>query len=430
MHTSIHVIGMGLEGASGLSPDAYRQIHQAEILVGAQRHLAHFPDAQGERWSLDDLQAILTRLQAGLQQVPPPQVAVLTSGDPLFFGLGRLLLGALPANALTFYPHLSAMQLAFSRLKLPWQDACFVSVHGRSWEALIAALKRSESKIAILTDPLHGPMQIAEVLRSQSLPIPYTLWVCENLGGPDELITTFAPHEIEQLAQAASQTWSALNMVILVRQSSLPPAESSPLIGIPDHHFASFPDQPGLITKREIRALVLSELALMSTQQIPDLVIWDIGAGTGSVSIELARLVSHASIYAIEQTALGIQLIQTNCQRFGIGNIHPVAQAAPPAFTDLPAPHRVFIGGSGGQLAAILSAITLRLHDHGVVVAALATLESTQTWLHWLASQPDQHWQCRYLHLQVSRSVRAGRHTRFNPLNPVTLATLSRTTQN
>jgi precorrin-6B C5,15-methyltransferase / cobalt-precorrin-6B C5,C15-methyltransferase len=423
MNTSIHVIGMGLEGASGLSPAALQQIAQADILVGAQRHLAQFPDTPSEQWSLDDLQTILARLQAGLQQPHPPQVVVLTSGDPLFFGLGRLLLGALPAEALTFYPHLSAMQLAFSRLKLPWQDACFVSVHGRSEEALIAALKRSADKIAILTDPQHDPTYIAQLLQSLALNVAYQLWVCENLGGMNERITPFTPGDIPKLAQTKNP-WSALNMVILVRQPNLPPADTAPLLGIPDHHFASFPDQPGLMTKREIRALILSELSLMSAQQLPDLVIWDVGAGTGSVSIELARLLPHASIYAIEQTAIGIQLIHTNCQRFGVSNIHPVAQKAPQGLTHLPPPHRVFIGGSGGNLEGVLNTLALQLQPQGVIVAALATLESTQAWLNWLSMQHTaEHWQCRYLHLQASRSVTLGNHTRLNPLNPVTLAT-------
>jgi precorrin-6Y C5,15-methyltransferase (decarboxylating) len=133
----VHVIGVGLEGKAGLPQTSLDLIERAAVLVGSPRHLSYFSDTPAETWPLDDLQARLEQLNRWLTQTHESFAVVLASGDPLFFGLGRLLVQSLPPERLTFHPHLSSIQLAFSRLKLPWQNATLVSVHGRSAEALI-----------------------------------------------------------------------------------------------------------------------------------------------------------------------------------------------------------------------------------------------------------------------------------------------------
>lgn len=269
----IHVVGIGLDGAAGLTQAMRQQIAQATLLVGSDRQLAYFPELPAERFILGDLTTAIAQIQQHLQQTQRPCVVVVTSGDPLFFGLGRLLLNAFPAEQLTFHPHLSSVQLAFSRLKLPWQDARCLSAHGRSLEGLQQALQQGADKIAVLTDGLNSPLAIAELLRSLALPSHYQMWICENLGGQDECIT-----EVESDPPVSV---APLNVVVLVRQPDPPPNLTSlPLLGLPDRLFASFPDRPGLMTKREVRVQVLAELALQ-----PGQMIWDIGAGTGSVAI-------------------------------------------------------------------------------------------------------------------------------------------------
>ncbi|MEO0455140.1 MAG: precorrin-6y C5,15-methyltransferase (decarboxylating) subunit CbiE [Cyanobacteria bacterium P01_A01_bin.114] len=412
----IQVIGLGLAGAADLTEAARQSIQTAEVLVGSPRHLALFPNHPAQRWVIGDLSAILTRLKTVLAETPCPQIVVLASGDPLFFGLGRLLLAALPADRLTFHPHLSSIQLAFSRLKLPWQDACVISVHGRSWQPLIAALTRSEPKIAVLSDPSYPIGAIATLIRDLALPSTYQIWVCENLGGQDEQVRCFSPGVWDDTI-----TVSPLHVVVLLRQPSgmLPDScLAAPLLGIPDSSFHSFPDRPGLMTKREVRVLALSELALA-----PQQTVWDIGAGTGSVSVEIARLSPSAQIYAIEKTAAGVQLIAQNCRRFGV-EIQVIQGAAPVATAQLPSPDRVFIGGSSGQLQAILTQIAQRLSDGGRVVAALTTLESLAQLKVWLAETDG--WQARFLQINLARSAAVGSHTRLAPLNPLTLATLKR----
>ncbi|MEO1400609.1 MAG: precorrin-6y C5,15-methyltransferase (decarboxylating) subunit CbiE [Cyanobacteria bacterium J06635_1] len=416
----IQVIGLGLGGTADLSESACQQIENADILVGSTRHLDLFRDHPGQRWVIGDLSAMLEQLKMALSSVPRPHMVVLTSGDPLFFGLGRLLLSSLPAEQLNFHPSLSSVQLAFNRLKIPWQDACIISIHGRSWQPLIAALQRSEAKIAVLSDPSYPASAIATLIRDLALPSRYQIWVCENLGGQDEQLRCFSVETLEACVRVA-----ALNVVVLLRQPEIGSAgqfaSSVPLLGIPDTSFHSFPDRPGLMTKREVRILALAELALA-----PDQIIWDIGAGTGSVSIEMARLSPSSEIYAIEKTAVGGQLIAQNCHRFGVTNIQAIQGPAPEATASLPAPDRVFIGGSGGRLEAVLTQISQRLRDNGCVVLCLATLESMMQLKAWLT---ESHWQARFLQINLARSAAVGTHTRFAPLNPVSLATLKRERQ-
>jgi precorrin-6Y C5,15-methyltransferase (decarboxylating) len=425
--TSIHVVGIGLDGAAGLTDSVQDIIDRATLLIGSTRHLSYFPDHPADRHVLSDFHAALRLMRQNLQEANHQEMVVLTSGDPLFFGLGRLLLAELPPESLTFHPHLSSIQLAFSRIKQPWQDARLISVHGRSLEELVQSLQQGVKKIAVLTDGTNTPLVIAQLVRGLDLPGQYRLWVCENLGGEQEQIQAFTPENLPD------RPFASLNVVILLREMVAPQEEFNvpelPMLGIPDHYFLSFSDRPGLMTKREVRMLALGELALQ-----PHQVIWDIGAGTGSVSIEIARLFPSSQIYAIEQTAAGVSLIQQNSQRFQVQNISPIHGKAPIALATLPQPDRIFIGGSGGNLLEILQFCGQHLSPKGVLVIALATLEHLTLVLNWLQSNRQeptspseispQQWQHHLLQVQLARSIPVGSLTRFAPLNPVTLVTL------
>jgi precorrin-6B C5,15-methyltransferase / cobalt-precorrin-6B C5,C15-methyltransferase len=437
--TPIHVVGIGLDGANGLAPAVRQLVEQATILVGSIRHLSYFPDHPGDRLILGNFRVAIEKIAAHLklttsaapelpsassQASPSPQIVILTSGDPLFFGLGRLLLAELPAEQLTFHPHLSSIQLAFNRVKLPWQDARLISAHGRSLDELTQALQQNADKIAVLTDGTHTPQAIARLLKTLDLADQYQLWVCENLGSSEEQVQKFQP--LELMDTDTPQTFASLNVVILSRVAAAPIAThpgALPAFGLLDSHFFSFPDRPGLMTKREIRILVLGELAIQAGQTI-----WDIGAGTGSISVELARLLPDAAIWAIEKTAVGISLIQQNCQRFQVDNVTAIHGSAPSALQSLPCPDRIFIGGSGGNLTEILDFCAQRLQPQGLMVLALATLEHLTETLNWLKAEAQlaDHWQHRLLNVQISRSVAVGPLTRLTPLNPVTLITCSK----
>lgn len=433
----IYVLGIGLEGASGLDATRRGILSEATLLVGSDRHLSYFPDHPAQKMVLGNIKDTVDNIKDQLQSKasqPFPTVVILVSGDPLFFGLGRLLLQYFSPELLSFHPHVSSMQLAFSRIKVPWQDATLVSLHGRKSDALVTALKQGQKKIAVLTDTVHTPEAIAHLIQSLKLPVFYTAWVCENLGGPDERVQ---PWTLDNLASANGPETSSdkthktlfapLNVVILIQDENLAPVDLNalPIVGIADSAFASFSDRPGLMTKQEVRTLALSTLQLQ-----PNQIVWDIGAGTGSVSIEIARLSPTTQVYAVEKTAAGISLLKTNAERFETENIIPVHGIAPDSLQDLPTPHRIFIGGSGGNLVSVLDHCASILYPGGKIVLAIATLEHQASIMQWFQDQMSQTsdtiWQHQSLTINLARSTAIASLTRLAPMNPVTLITLQK----
>lgn len=408
--TPIHVVGIGLDGADGLVASVRQLVDQAALLVGSDRHLSYFANYLGQKLVLGDFQEAIAQIRCRLTD--HGYIVVLVTGDPLFFGLGRLLLTQLPAEQLTFHPHISAVQLAFNSVKVPWQDAKIISVHGRSLDELIAVLQQGAAKIAVLTDNTNTPSAIARLLLALDLPSNYQFWVCENLGDQTERVQAWA------IAEILDQTFAPLNVVVLIRADSEQlDLATLPTFGLPDQTFLSFSDRPGLITKREVRLLVLGELSLK-----PGQIIWDIGAGTGSVSIEIARLFPTSKIYAIEKTAAGTTLIKQNCRRFQVENVISIHGTAPDILRELPMGDRIFIGGSGGNLSQILDACS-RLSPQATIVLALATLEHLNIALTWFKGGG---WNYQMLQVQLSRSLPVAQLTRFASLNPVTILTATR----
>lgn len=438
----IQVVGIGLSGAASLTPTVLKLVESATILIGGRRHLEAFDDllteghSKIEAWPLGDFTQVFDDLRSHLKSEPTTRAVILASGDPLFFGVGRLLLEFFPAYQLAFHPQLSSVQLAFSRLKLPWQEATLVSVHGRDEQQLIQAIKRGDQTIAVLTDEVLTPGAIAALIGSLDFPIRYRIWVCENLGAASERISDYWPDELSE--QCPAQKFSPLNVVVLCRQGKAADLSAAlPLIGLPDAAFKGFRDRPALMTKREIRLLILGALAPLDGQTI-----WDIGAGTGSLSIELSRLCPNARVYAIEKTAMGVALIRHNAERLAIAPIQPIQGQAPAALANLPEPQRVFIGGSSGQLIPILDFLADKMTcqttpkkagfitSPGRIVLALATLEHISELTAWIG-QPAiaASWNAQLTQINISRSSPVGPLTRFVPLNPITLVALSQVTR-
>ncbi len=358
------VIGVGADGPAGLSAEARAHIARAEVLAAGRRILDFFPDARAEKIIIDaDMAGVVGRLKANQ---PRRCTVVLASGDPLYFGIGRVLLEAFPKEELRFLPHLSSVQLAFARIKETWNDARVISLHGRPLGALLPALRDREAKIALLTDAASHPAVIAELLRQHGLADEYALWVCEDLGGPNERITHWSPRDLVR------ETFAPLNVVVLLRREAAPTAPADvPLLGIPECALLHRGGQRGLITRREVRLLSLCYLELH-----PGDVVWDVGAGSGSVAIEAARLAPTLRVWAVEKSAAAFAQMEENVRRFGPVRISLVAGEAPEALQDLPDPDAVFIGGSGGRLADILAAVVARLRPGGRVVLNCITLEN------------------------------------------------------
>ncbi|HVA81120.1 MAG TPA: precorrin-6Y C5,15-methyltransferase (decarboxylating) subunit CbiT, partial [Candidatus Binataceae bacterium] len=300
-------------------------------------------------------------------------------------------------------PHPSSMQWAFARAGLKWDDAAFISVHGRSREGFLTRL-RTCAKVGVLTDPENSPARLAALMREFG-ETEWQAWVCENLAGPDERVRAFS---VEQLA--VCEDIGPLNVLILVRTD---PAWRAPT-AIPFLHedeFAKRMPKKGLITKREVRLLSLAALRIR-----PDSVVWDIGAGSGSVSIEAAMLAPLGRVYAIEVDPEGVEICRENLRTHAIDNVRVIAGRAPEALADLEPPDAVFVGGSKGSMDEIVEVALERLRPGGRLVANAITLENSGE---VYAAMRKRGIVPEVTLLQISRAEPLARYLRFEALNPI-----------
>jgi precorrin-6Y C5,15-methyltransferase (decarboxylating) len=330
---------------------------------------------------------------------------VLASGDPLWFGIGRLLLDGLPSEQLRFHPAPSSLQLAFARIGRPWQDASWLSLHGRDPEPLAARLQQRPAALAVLTDPNRGGAEVVRLcLRAAGLEQAYGFWLCERLGHPAERVQRLAPGD------PLPPVLDPLHLVVLVAERPEVP-EQLPLFGLPDGVFLQHPDRPGLMTKREVRIQLLADLNLPAEG-----VLWDIGAGVGSVGLEALRLRPALQLWALEQRGGSRALIEANAERLGVRPAGVVEGRAPEALAALPDPQRVLLGGGGRERQAVLQVVLARLQPGGVVVIPLATLEALAE-LRPLLEQAGLVVSVQQL--QAWRGSPLADGTRLAPLNPV-----------
>lgn len=399
--SAVTLIGIGEDGCLGLSARAFHAIARSQVLVGAERTLAFFPEFGGEK------RVFSSRLKETLENLlavsGEHNVSILASGDPLFFGIGSLALKIFGAEHVGFIPHLSSIQLAFAAAKIPWADARLLSVHGRSIEGLVNNLRRSK-KAALLTDPENSPVRIARHLLEYN-DHAWHATLCEDLGGPGERVRRF---DLETLASL--DDLSELSVLILER----PPGWRAPsaLPFAPEEDFARRMPRVGLITKREIRLLSLAALQIKEND-----VLWDIGAGSGAVAIEAAQLASQGRVYAIECDHEGQDICAANIKTFGADNVRLIAGLAPDACEGLEAPDAVFVGGSKGRLDAIIKRAWEQLKPGGRLVVNAITLENVSQTIQSfseLALAYDTQL------VQVARSVPlAGKYHRYESLNPI-----------
>ncbi|MGQ9920673.1 MAG: precorrin-6y C5,15-methyltransferase (decarboxylating) subunit CbiE [Desulfobacca sp.] len=395
----VHVIGLGMSPAD-LTAAHLKIIQGAQVLAGGRRHLDYFPDHPGDKIVIGrDLPQVLAAIR---QAAACQQVVVLASGDPNFFGIGPQLTAFLGPENVIIHPNITAVQSACALLRLSWDDAVVVSLHGRGPEALTAVLGRAD-KIIVYTAGAETPHQIAKLLTAPGCPA-YRLAVVENLGQAGEQAIWLTPAEV------ASRTFAPLNLVVLLKDSTSPP---QPLhLGLAEE---ALEHEAGLITKTEIRAVVLAKLRLL-----PGLVLWDVGAGCGSVGLEASLLLPGGRVLAIEQHPTRVQQIRANQQRFGVGNLTVIDGEAPACLDALPAPDRVFVGGGGRHLMAILAAVLPRLRAGGRLVLTAALLASLQAASDYLQAAG---WQVEVCQLQVSRSRPLAGSLYLQALNPVWIIT-------
>jgi precorrin-6B C5,15-methyltransferase / cobalt-precorrin-6B C5,C15-methyltransferase len=409
----IPVIGIGPDGAAGLSVRCRELLGAAEMVFGSDSALRLLPELSAERIAIgSDLPAAVERLRAALGK---KRIAVVASGDPLFYGTARYFCEKVGPDQFEVVPHVSSMQLAFARIKETWEEAYLSDLSARPLEDAIDKIRTAET-VGLFTSEVNNPARVARELLARGIDY-FTAWVCENLGGKDERITK------GELTDIRDMRFDPLNILILKRKPNRPdvPRAGAKLrrFGNPDDVFAQSRPKSGLITQAEVRAIALAQLDLHSGN-----VFWDVGAGSGSVAIEAAALVAPGPSYAIEQDSADYHLIVANAQQFGVTNVRPIFGTAPEVFADLPAPDAIFIGGNGGEVARLMEACFQSLRPSGRLVTNVGTLEmlsATYAALKRLTPKVD------VLLLNLSRGVEQLESLRFEAINPTVLLRVEKT---
>ncbi|HEX6352704.1 precorrin-6y C5,15-methyltransferase (decarboxylating) subunit CbiE [Actinophytocola sp.] len=389
---TITVVGIGADGWRGLSAAAQEALSAAEVVIGSSRQLGLLPDSDATRvaWPSPMLPAV----EPLMAEHDGRHVCVLASGDPMFFGVGGTLARLLGAGALRVIPHPSSVSLACARLGWLVEDVEVVSLVGRPVESLLVLPNR---RVLVLSAGAETPTKVAELLRSRGFgPTPMT--VLEDLGGPGE-----------RRHDGTAATWSgqagALNVIALDCRAApgVTPLGRTP--GLPDDAF----DHDGQLTKREVRAITLAALA-----PLPGQLLWDVGAGSGSVAIEWLRTHPSCAAVAVESRPERAARITANAQALGVPGLTVVHGRAPEALADLPSPDAVFVGG-GVSGDGVVAACWAALRVGGRLVANAVTLESEAVLTRWQASVGGT-----LTRIEVSRAAPVGGFTGWKPMMPVT----------
>ena len=380
MHKPCTLIGMLDDGWDGLSGLARTRLNNAACVIGGGRTLALLAphlSAQAEQLNMD---GALLRVPEWIADALAQgrSVAVLATGDPLCHGIAGMLLKKIGKEAIDILPAPSTIQIAFARLGRAWQTAHIVSAHSTDagvW-ALGATPQHGLYKIvravaehdllALFTSPENSPSRIAQALIAAGYADELHLSVASRLLLPDEEIVADL-----SLQNAAARSFAEPNIVVIERVKH---EDERALFGFEDNSFVQRQPEKGLITKLEVRAVSLAKMALRSNS-----VVWDIGAGSGSVGVEASRIARRGHVYSIEKNTGDAANARENAKIFRATNYTLTEGRAPEHLDSWPDPDAVFIGGSGGELAQLITLIFQRLRPHGKLVMNFVTIENLAT---------------------------------------------------
>lgn len=411
------VIGVLDDGAASLGATALAHLRHADLVIGGARTLALFDDDIAPGAVRRDLTGQLGAVPGWIRGAREARLrsVVLATGDPLCHGIASYLAAHLCIEAIEVLPNVSTLQLACARVGLAWQDARIVSIHakdagewaqgaapGHGLYALAQALRRHD-RLAVLTSPDNTPDRIARLLLAEGLGDDFHLAVAERLCTADErVLADLSP------AEAAQQRFADPNVVLLWRVRARP----NPVrFGLADAAYHQRHPDKGLITKQEVRAVSLARLQLRA-----DSVVWDIGAGSGSVGLEAARLCPRGHVWAIEKNEGDVAIAGRNARASGVSNHTLVHGKAPEGLQAWADPDAVFIGGSGGELAELIALCLRRLKTGGWLVMNFVTLENLAAATQALGAQ-GAPWDV--LQLQAARSKPILHMHRMAAENPV-----------
>ena len=385
-----------------LSRGQLKLLSTCSLLVATGRLREMAADFSGRIHTVAPLDQAIAEIRSTL---PKGNVAILASGDPLFYGIGRRLLTEFDKKQIEIHPSLSAIQRACALLKISWDDAGIISLHGRQYHHIPGLLLQNKKTI-VFTDQTNSPRAIAAEIHKYLQSISHRdlikkilVSVAENIGLQGENVFTGS------LEEAAESDFSPLNIFCLQLPHLQSRMQASFGLGLTEDEISH---SRGLITKNEVRAVTLHKLRLPGQG-----ILWDIGAGSGSISIEAARTNPRLTVYAIEHKEEELENIKANIRMYGCFNVIPVLGRAPEVLTNLPAPDRVFIGGSSGSLAEILQLVAHQLAADGHLVingVIEKTITTAPQYMQEAGFNVDKSV------IKVNRTLQNGEIQNFNPI--------------
>ncbi|WP_153812188.1 precorrin-6y C5,15-methyltransferase (decarboxylating) subunit CbiE [Streptomyces sp. SUK 48] len=402
--SAVTVVGIGADGWKGLAEPARAELRHAEVLIGGPRQLDLLPaECAGERvaWPSPLRPAVPRLLAAHVGR----RIAVLASGDPMFYGIGRAL--AEEADTLRVLPHPSSVSYAAARLGWPLEDIEVVTLVGRPTARLAAALHDGR-RLLVLGADATTPGEVAALLSDRGFG-PSRMRVLEQLGGDRERTT--AETTADDWART-QQSADALNIVAVECRQAPDTLRLGAVPGLPDEAY----EHDGQLTKKHVRAATLGALV-----PAPGELLWDVGGGSGSIAIEWMRTHPSCRAVTVERDPARAVRILRNAERLGVPGLRVVTGAAPGALAELPAPHAVFVGG-GLTAPGLLDACWAALSPGGRLVANTVTLESEAL----LADAYRRHGG-ELVRLAVAHAVPVGGFTGWRQAMPVTQWSVQKT---
>ncbi len=342
---------------------------------------------------IDELLKILNEI------IEKINVVILASGDPLYFGIGQRILKIFGKEKVEIFPDLTCLQKAGTLIKENWWEFFPLSFHGRNLEedTLLNFLK-IHKKLAILTDSKNNPSKIAQVFENSLFKDKVKIWIFEKLGSCEERIIFAKPEEIK------NQNFAEPNLIFVIVENGF---SDNLLFGLKENEIFH---EKGMITKDEVRAVVIHKLKLPKEG-----IFWDIGAGSGAISVECALLNPYLKVYAIEKKYEAYEMIKKNKEKFALFNLKIIRGSAPECLRDLEEPDRVFIGGSCGKLKEILEFLA-NLNKLKIIVFTAISLDTLYKGLYFLE---NHNFKVDVSQIMINRLEKLGEQKVFKALNPI-----------
>ena len=410
----IHIIGLNSFKFSDLSPNIKDLIHEIKYIAAPKSFIDEIKSWEIENF-IENKKFFIS--ESNLQLIKwleciENDIILFSRGDPLWFGIGRILLKNFSQKELLFYPSNTCVQLAFSKLKKPWQGTKVFSIHGRDSNELAKSLIKKEMSIAILTDPKSNSLElIRKNLRELNLENYYEFWLLENLGSQDEKINLILNNE------NLPRDISDLNLVVLFKKKLSVETSPLPLFGINDNNFQTFEDRPNLITKRDIRIQLLADLELPENGTLID-----IGSGSGTIGLEAIRIRPKINLICIDKRFGSHALVQENAKRLGVKPIKIIEgdikkylnNELKESFSDS---NRIVIGGCDKDTKIeIIEVLSKFLVKGDIIVLPIITYEVLEKVSNCLM---ELNYETSMNLIQTFKGLSISEGTRFEANNPV-----------